>query len=83
MKHDILASFNKLISHSFVRYRGFLLERKNSGLMYNGQYFANLEELDAYIDLRFQHLEESLNRIKSNTNEQQEKSNPEGPNACS
>lgn len=81
MKHDILASFNKLISHSFVRYRGFLLERKNGGLTYNEQYFANLEELDAYIDKRFEALENSLNKIKSN--EQQEKSNPEGPNTCS
>lgn len=79
MEHDILASFTKLISLSFVRHRGFLVERKNGGFAYNGQIFDNLEQLDAYIDLRFQHLEESLNRIKSNTNEQQEKSNPEGP----
>ena len=69
MKYDILASFNKLISHSFVRYRGFLLERKNGGLMYNGQYFANLEELDAYIDKRFADLEASLNRISPSKND--------------
>lgn len=69
MKHDILASFNKLISHSFVRYRGFLLERKNGGLTYNGQYFANLEELDAYIDKRFADLEASLNRISPSKND--------------
>ena len=69
MKYDILASFNKLISHSFVRYRGFLLERKNGGLMYNGQYFANLEELDAYIDKRFADLEASLNRMSPSKND--------------
>lgn len=79
MKNDIFASFTKLMGYAFLSHRGFIIERKNGGLTYNGQYFANLEELDAYIDLRFQHLEESLNRIKSNTNEQQEKSNPEGP----
>ncbi len=76
MEHDILASFTKLISLSFVRHRGFLVERKNGGFAYNGQIFDNLEQLDAYIDKRFEALENSLNKIKSN--EQQEKSNPEG-----
>lgn len=71
MKHDILASFNKLISHSFVRYRGFLLERKNGGFAYRGEYFADLKELDAYIDLRFQELENSLNKIKSNVSKKE------------
>lgn len=81
MKNDIFASFTKLMGYAFLRHRGFIIERKNGGLTYNGQYFANLEELDAYIDKRFEALENSLNKIKSN--EQQEKSNPEGPNTCS
>jgi hypothetical protein len=66
MKNDIFASFTKLMGYAFLRHRGFIIERKNGGFAYRGEYFADLKELDAYIDLRFQELENSLNKIKSN-----------------
>jgi hypothetical protein len=58
--HNYLASFNKLIAYNFVKHRGCLLERSGGGFRYGNQFFANLDEVDAEIDRRFEILNNSI-----------------------
>jgi hypothetical protein len=74
---DIGASFGKLISHIFPKYRGVLLERYNSGWRWMGKVYYSKEDLDRAIDERCKLLENSLNKINQNVNQEKDSNNRE------
>src|ERR1700690_754967 len=64
MTDDIGASFGKLISHIFPRYRGVLLERHNGGWRWMGKVYYSKEDLDRAIDEAGNSLSNSINNLK-------------------
>ena len=77
MTDDIGASFGKLISHIFPKYRGVLLERHNGGWRWMGKAYYSKEDLDRAIDERCKLLENSLNKINQNVNQEKDSNNRE------
>jgi hypothetical protein len=73
---DIGHEFGKLINATFINHRGCVLERSGVGFTYRERFFANLQEVDEYINSRFEALgqsyHKSINKLK---NEHQEKVN--------
>jgi len=73
---NILASFNKLIGETFTKHRGYVLEKDGKGYRYKGLHFENLEQVDAFINQRFEALSNSLNKnTNQNVNSIKEESN--------
>jgi hypothetical protein len=82
---NIGRQFAKLVNYNFINHRGFLLEISSGGYKIRGDYFENIEAVDKYINSLYAKLEiaidRSVNRLKSNINEQQKSSSPESGNA--
>jgi hypothetical protein len=73
---DIGRSFTKLVNCFSINHRGVLLERSDGGYKYGNLHFENLEQVDEYINSRFEALGQSyhktLNKLK---NEHEKKDN--------
>lgn len=61
---DFGKAFGDLIAENFINHKGNLLEKKGTGYIMSGKYYATLEEVDAALEESYKGLNNSINRKK-------------------